>query len=236
MPTASELLVAWEHAAGLPPARRDLALLRARGESGDLTPGRRNAALLRARGELFGPRLELVTGCPACGEPLELSVPVAELQPADEERATGILPAVRLKGGEVMLRLPTLGDLAELPSGLAPSEARRWLAERCLVSSSSSSFSPSPLTDAAIDTLSAALSAADPAGVLEFALNCPACGHAWSAPLDAGAVLEADLAAWVRATLAEVHTLAAAYGWTEAEVLALSPARRRVYLELLGAV
>ena len=37
------------------------------------------------------------------------------------------------------------------------------------------------------------------------------------------------------ATLAEVHALAAAYGWTEAEVLALSAARRRAYLELVGA-
>ncbi|HMO66423.1 MAG TPA: phage baseplate protein, partial [Verrucomicrobiota bacterium] len=100
----------------------------------------------------------------------------------------------------------------------------------------SSVSSTSSLPDAAIDAISAALAAADPAGVLDFALNCPACGHAWTAPLDAGAVLEADLAAWARATLAEVHTLAAAYGWTEAEVLALSPARRRVYLELLGAL
>ena len=35
--------------------------------------------------------------------------------------------------------------------------------------------------------------------------------------------------------LREVHTLAAAYGWSEAEILALSPARRRVYLELAAA-
>lgn len=233
MPTASELLVAWEHAAGLPPARRDLALLRARGESGDLTPGRRNAALLRARGELFGPRLELLADCPACAEPLELSVSTEDLQAAAEERAAGILPALSLEGAELPLRLPTLEDLAELPAGLSPTAARRWLAERCLVSSLSTK---SDLPDATIDAISAALAVADPAGVLDFALNCPACGHAWTTPLDAGAVLEADLAAWARATLAEVHALASAYGWTEAEVLALSPARRRVYLELLGAV
>jgi hypothetical protein len=32
----------------------------------------------------------------------------------------------------------------------------------------------------------------------------------------------------------EVHTLAEAYGWSEPAILAQSPARRRLYLEVLG--
>ena len=35
--------------------------------------------------------------------------------------------------------------------------------------------------------------------------------------------------------LMDVHLLARAYGWSEAEVLALSPARRRFYLEMVEA-
>jgi hypothetical protein len=38
-----------------------------------------------------------------------------------------------------------------------------------------------------------------------------------------------------RALLAEVHSLARAYGWTEPEILALSPQRRAAYLEMAGA-
>jgi hypothetical protein len=34
--------------------------------------------------------------------------------------------------------------------------------------------------------------------------------------------------------LTEVHRLAQAYGWREAEILALSEARRHAYLELVG--
>ncbi|HMO66424.1 MAG TPA: hypothetical protein PKE47_14570, partial [Verrucomicrobiota bacterium] len=120
MPTASELLVAWEHAAGQPPARRDLALLRLAGESAAVTPGRRNAKLLRARAELFGPHVELLADCPACGETLELAVSAEELEAAAEERAAGILPALQFDGAELPLRLPTLEDLAALPPGLSP--------------------------------------------------------------------------------------------------------------------
>jgi hypothetical protein len=32
-----------------------------------------------------------------------------------------------------------------------------------------------------------------------------------------------------------VHTLASAYGWSESEILALSDARRRLYMEMVNA-
>ena len=38
--------------------------------------------------------------------------------------------------------------------------------------------------------------------------------------------------AWARRTLRDVHVLARAYGWREADVLALSPTRRQIYVEL----
>ena len=36
-------------------------------------------------------------------------------------------------------------------------------------------------------------------------------------------------------TLREIHALARAYGWAEDQILALSPTRRRCYLEMVGA-
>ncbi|HEX2516118.1 MAG TPA: phage baseplate protein, partial [Chloroflexota bacterium] len=38
-----------------------------------------------------------------------------------------------------------------------------------------------------------------------------------------------------RRLLREVHTLARAYGWREAEILALPGRRRQTYLDLVGA-
>jgi hypothetical protein len=39
---------------------------------------------------------------------------------------------------------------------------------------------------------------------------------------------------YARRLLYDVHALASAYGWSEDEVLAVSPARRRCYLEMAG--
>ena len=54
------------------------------------------------------------------------------------------------------------------------------------------------------------------------------------AQLDAGAVLWDEIDARARALLGEVHLLAAAYGWTEREILALGAERRASYLSMVA--
>ena len=53
-----------------------------------------------------------------------------------------------------------------------------------------------------------------------------------SAPLDLTDFLWRRVASEAPQLMAEVAELAAAFGWTEAEVVGLGAARRRVYLEL----
>ena len=64
---------------------------------------------------------------------------------------------------------------------------------------------------------------------------CPACGHAWSATLDIVAYLWDELDDWAQDLLAEVHVPARHYAWSERDILALTPVRRRFYLDLLQA-
>ena len=68
-----------------------------------------------------------------------------------------------------------------------------------------------------------------------LALQCVACGHAGEAQLDPGALLWDEIDARARVLLGEVHRLASAYGWSEAEILALGPARRASYIAMVGA-
>ena len=58
------------------------------------------------------------------------------------------------------------------------------------------------------------------------------CGAGWTDILDVLDYLwrEVDLAA--RRLIGEVAEIAAAFGWAERDILALSPVRRRSYLEL----
>ena len=49
---------------------------------------------------------------------------------------------------------------------------------------------------------------------------------------DVAAFLWASVERWALLTLRDVHQLALAYGWGEGDVLALSPLRRQLYLEM----
>ena len=76
--------------------------------------------------------------------------------------------------------------------------------------------------------------ALDPAANIRLGMRCTDCGHAWDAVLDIGACFWDELGTRARQLLESVHRLASAYGWREAETLALSPARRAAYLNLIG--
>ncbi|MEL7046258.1 MAG: phage baseplate protein, partial [Pseudomonadota bacterium] len=75
---------------------------------------------------------------------------------------------------------------------------------------------------------------ADPQGNVELDITCPSCAEQWQSPFDIVAYLWSELEAWGQRLLGDIHALASAYGWTEAEVLAVTPWRRRQYLERLA--
>ena len=53
----------------------------------------------------------------------------------------------------------------------------------------------------------------------------------WQLTLDIVSFLWSEISSLAKRHLREVHTLAWAYGWSEADILAMSPARRQFYLE-----
>ena len=75
---------------------------------------------------------------------------------------------------------------------------------------------------------------ADPQANVRLAHSCPACGHGWQAIFDIARFFWSEIEAWAHRILREVHILAAAYGWHEADILAMSPGRRQVYLGMVG--
>jgi len=84
-----------------------------------------------------------------------------------------------------------------------------------------------------VDALSAELARRQPWADVEIALSCPGCSTAWEAPLDIGSFVWDEIAAEARRVVHEVDRLARAYGWREADILAMTPARRRTYLALV---
>ena len=70
------------------------------------------------------------------------------------------------------------------------------------------------------------------ASALAVRLGCPECGSDVAAEVDPVALLADRVSDEVRDLLGDVAELAAAFGWSETEVLQLSEARRRAYLDL----
>jgi hypothetical protein len=240
-PSTSDLLAAWEAGLVRSPLERPLAILAAGTETepperlAELPVGRRDCELLSLRRALFGPQLESLTPCPSCGEQLELTVNVDELTVAADADPAETYTATA-DGCNVSFRLPTTADLLSVHGGDLAA-ARLLLLERCVVAAEAAGegVAPADLPDAVVATVSERMREADPQAEIELDLHCPGCAHRWREPLDIGSFLWAELDVWARRLLQDVAVLATAYGWTESDVVALSPMRRQAYLELAGA-
>lgn len=232
----------WER--GLPESRqrRALLLLEASGE-GDafdalarLNLGDRDARLLTLRERLFGARLVSITECPACAQRVEMEFAIADIRVPATAGPGGPL-RVQESGYDVTFRLPNSLDLDALDPGAAPATNRLRLFELCVleVRESGEPVPVAVLPPNLLERMAAAMAAADPQADVQLSLRCPHCAHAWEAVFDIAAYLWGEVHDWAGRVLKEVHVLASAYGWRENDILALSPLRRRAYLELLNA-
>jgi hypothetical protein len=240
-PSAPAMLGAWERGLGEGPVERGLTLLELACPDEDaealaaLGIGERDRRLLALREGLFGANVTGLVACAACGERVELEFAAADV------RALGAADpgplTLRHGEAEVRLRVPDSRDLQA--AAAAGPAAATVLLERCLVPAGAASgagaaagaegFPPELVAEAG-----RRLADADPLLDVRFALTCPSCGHAWSAPFDVVPFLWTELDAWAGRTFADVHALASAYGWSESEILRLSPARRQSYLRMAG--
>ncbi len=234
-PSDRDCLALYDEGATRHPLDRALLLVAA-AEPGvnwaDQPLGRRDARLLALRCDWFGPRLDAVQACPACGQSMNLSVDLQALlrsSPAgDAGMPDGPADATVVEAAGARFRLVTTRDLAALAAG-APdveSAANMLLNRLALAGPPTTNWSPEQRA-----TIEAALDATDPLAHVTLQACCEQCGHVWPAELDIAAALWAELADRAKDAIAQVHVLASAYGWSEEQVLTLTPARRQLYLQ-----
>jgi hypothetical protein len=236
---AAELLELWDRGQALSSVERALALLEAACEESAeqlaaLSIGRRDTLLIALRGRTFGSGFAAIAACPACGERLDLSFDVEDLLIQAGDPPPEI--TVESEGYRLRLRLPTSADLLALPDGSRPA-VRRALFSRCLVSAErdGAPVTAAALPDAVVEEAAEEMASVDSPAGAALAVSCPACGRPWDAPFDIARYFWTELNAWAERMLVDVHLLAATYGWREREILALSPRRRQLYLEMVGA-
>lgn len=239
--TAAAVLDVWERGRRQSPDQRAILLLAAAQpdqsveQVAALSIGRRDAQLLTLRERTFGPRATCLADCPQCMLRVQIDLTLGDLRVSAPDPADSW--AITVGDAEVRYRLPNSLDLIAVARLGEIAAIRSALLERCLTEVTLASR-PQPIGELPpdlLDMIEADMAERDPQAHVQLALTCPECRHAWSAIFDIPTFFWAEISARAEQLLYEVHALATAYGWREADILALSAARRQAYLELVNA-
>lgn len=227
-----------------------------------LSVGQRDAHLLAVRERTFGSELVGFAECPVCQERLEFVLDVADIRAipqieggtegAINRTPTDLLPdycvreqnqtptnrvyEVTIEGYDLRFRLPNSLDLAQIARCEDVYAARNILVQRCVlqVSQDIVEVAVTALPETVMDLLGESMGQYDPQADVQLNLSCPACGQSWRVMFDVVSFFWSEICAQARHLMREVHTLAKAYGWREADILSMSTARRQFYLEMVN--
>jgi phage FluMu protein Com len=204
-----------------------------------LTIGERDALLAQIRGRTFGRDLASVATCPVCREVVEVSVDVRAIFPDKTQAApseeTSRQPLVIAAGDFVVhVAVPAVRDVEAIVTTATPAEGLRMLWRRCILRAEhrGEPYEVDDLPEHVCALIDKRLAEADPQGAVYLSLHCPGCDHRWRLLFDMAAYFWIEIQMGARRLLREIHLLASAYGWGESEILSLSAARRRAYLEM----
>lgn len=198
-------------------------------ESAHLTIGARDAVLVRFHAATFGSGLELATNCPRCMTRLDVNL-TSDALAIEPNPDIHIMVDIDEQPFEV--RPLTSVDLLAVAESPDIETSRMQLALRCLVPVEGAGV-PEVLLDDQIDAVASALAAIDPGSDFYVSLNCFECKANWDAPVDIARVLSTDIEAAADTLMDDIHDIALAYHWSEADILALPSTRRSAYLQRL---
>lgn len=238
---AAELIDIWDAGRIASPSRRSLLLLSAflpeeRESLANMPLGGLNARLLRLRAQLFGPTLNCLASCPECNALIETAFGVDGLlshaaEPKSEENS---IHSLTYDDCTIDFRLPTAADLLAIvdkPGIKAAGELVERLIDKSVRNGESVSIRELP--GEALEVLERQITELDPLAHIELNLTCPDCKSDWLEVLHVIDFLWLEIGNLAKRLIFEVARLASAFGWSEREILALTPERRRSYLELL---
>ncbi len=241
--STAELLHVWETHLDAAPVNRSLALLNAAAATEEpdldaLTIGQRDARLLQLRESLFGSKLSNTANCPSCQEKVEWESDINDFkqQPQSNLDDTPLFQ-VLVDGFEVVFRLLVIADFFQLQAGWPIEENEKLLLQQCMVVIKKNG-EPCQFEDLPAhihEAVEERLANEDPQADIRISLACPVCLHEWQAPFSIERFLWSEIHEWIKDLLQEVYILAKHFGWSEREILSMSPQRRRLYLQMIFA-
>jgi len=207
-----------------------------------LTIGDREALLLHLRALTFGDRIECVSTCPGCKASLESDLHVRDLLVAPSlDAPEWHITEIRHEDGgayRVTFRLPTGVDQEQVAINAGDPEAAAALVVRLCVGDLQRNGESVPLGNdlpaCIVSHLDDLLPELDAQAELRLELACAVCGVSFSALFDTASFLFRELETHGSGIYREVHAIARHYHWSEADILAMTPAKRGRYLDLIA--
>ncbi len=210
-----------------------------------LSIGERDARLLAIRESTFGSMLDVFTICPSCQQELELSLTTTNLRfpVADGMQDAGHRFSTEIGELTVQYRLADSTDLEAVAACKDIDAARRLLLDRCVLEIQDSAGEQKQAiaqrekayTPVFVTALAAQMTERDPQAEVLLNLQCAEFKHEWQPLFDIATFFWTELEAHAKRLLNEIYILARTYHWREQDILALSPLRRRWYLEMATA-
>jgi hypothetical protein len=238
---AVQILRAWERGIGQGTGERALEILaeaesnRSTDELAILSLGEVEKRLLVAREATFGRRFSARFSCPACSEKLGFEFSSDDFR---NPQSPNSQPAPLQIGDFVLeLRLPNSADLGAAALCTSVEAARQLVARRCINTAylRGAVIEAEGVPDRLIGDIAQHLEASDPVGEKTLEITCPACQARFQSRFDIASFFWAEIEAEALHLFRDIHCLARGYGWREADILAMTRMRRRVYLEMLQA-
>ena len=239
---ANDIIRVWERGQGKPYLERAMLLLTAalpdvgRNALADLTIGQRDAILLALREKTLGSALQMYDRCAQCSESLEFTVSTSDIRMMEVSEEKPAERELRHSGYVVRYRLPDSWDLAFVRELGDVVQARSQLLQKCILAArhNGTAIRPEDLPNEVVNALTARMEVDDPQADIQFNVRCPTCGFNWQTIFDIVPYLWTEISVAAQRLLIDVHALARAYGWDQDDILAMSAARRRFYLEIVG--
>lgn len=208
-----------------------------------LSIGRRDSLLMELYEILFGPETTGIMECPNCGEKLEIILPIGEFRGGNSIfqsiTCDPVLDPdhfiVNQNGWEIDFRLPNSWDLEAIEEERDTDTARTILLRRCILKACYHA-EEIPFDQISFEMKSyivEKMAHEDPLVNIQIPLSCPFCNNQWEPVFDIIPFFWNELSVWAERILYEVHILASAYGWCEADILSMDPRRRKNYLEMI---
>ncbi len=167
--------------------------------------------------------------CSGCGQTLESELSLSDLIEHQRRLVKGGPVAVRVANAVLELKLPTGDDLRRWEA--APVDETRMIRELVVDRDAGDRvLGQGEIPDAWRAAVDDAMASADPLVDFRLLSSCPDCGAETEIGFDLQRFALERLEQRQRRLLDEIHLIASAYHWSEAELVALTPVRRAQYL------